>query len=162
MEYDEKAPAATSRRALLAVAGTTGVAVALGGCSTYDFAGGGEPPPPPDPAESGAGDGGGGGGDGGDGGGALAKTDDIPVGGGKIFADEQVVVTQPTEGDIKAFTAVCTHAGCQVASVEGGTINCTCHGSKFNINDGSVVAGPAPRALAAKKVTVDGDDIKLG
>jgi nitrite reductase/ring-hydroxylating ferredoxin subunit len=91
----------------------------------------------------------------------LATTADIPVGGGKIFKDEQVVVTQPKEGEFKAFTSICTHQQCPVANVKGGTINCTCHGSKFNITDGSVANPPATRPLAEKKITVAGNSIRL-
>ncbi|WP_155055517.1 Rieske (2Fe-2S) protein [Streptomyces blattellae] len=91
----------------------------------------------------------------------LAKTTDIPVGGGTIFKDEKVVVTQPKEGDFKAFSNICTHQQCPVASVSGGTINCTCHGSKFSIEDGSVRHPPATKALPAKQITVDGDSIRL-
>lgn len=75
----------------------------------------------------------------------LAKTTDIPVGGGKIFKDEQVVVTQPEKDQFKAFTNICTHQQCPVASVSDGTINCNCHGSKFSIKDGSV-ANPCDAA----------------
>jgi Rieske Fe-S protein len=48
-----------------------------------------------------------------------------------------------------------------VATVENGTINCPCHGSKFSVEDGSVASGPATRPLAAKKIAVDGDQISL-
>src|SRR5689334_9298270 len=91
----------------------------------------------------------------------LAKTTDIPVGGGKIFAEEKVVVTQPTQGDFKAFSAVCTHQGCVVADIKGEDIDCTCHGSKFSIADGSVITGPATKPLEALKVTVKGDQISV-
>ncbi|WP_329215898.1 Rieske (2Fe-2S) protein [Streptomyces sp. NBC_01485] len=91
----------------------------------------------------------------------LAKTTDIPVGGGKIFADEKVVVTQPTKDDFKAFSAICTHMGCTVAKVADGTIDCPCHGSKYHIADGSVAHGPAPKPLPAEQITVAGGVIKL-
>ena len=91
----------------------------------------------------------------------LAKTSDIPVGGGTIFKDEKIVVTQPKEGEFKAFTNICTHQQCPVANVDGGTINCTCHGSKFSITDGSVANPPATQPLAEKKITVQGDSIRL-
>ncbi len=87
-------------------------------------------------------------------GGPLAQTSEIPVGGGKIFADASVVVTQPTAGQFKAFSSICTHQQCPVTSVSGGTINCPCHGSKYSITDGSVKAGPAPKPLPAKTVNV--------
>ncbi|MER6288365.1 Rieske (2Fe-2S) protein [Streptomyces sviceus] len=91
----------------------------------------------------------------------LAKTSEIPVGGGKIFKDENVVVTQPKKGEFKAFSDICTHQGCQVTSVSGGTINCPCHGSKFNITDGSVANPPANRPLPEKQIKVSGDSIEL-
>jgi Rieske Fe-S protein len=91
----------------------------------------------------------------------LAKTTDIPEGGGKIFAEQKVVVTQPTAGTFKAFSAVCTHQGCAVTTVADGTINCPCHGSKFRIADASVAAGPAPRPLPAQPITVKDGEILL-
>jgi Rieske Fe-S protein len=95
-------------------------------------------------------------------GGALGKTSDIPVGGGKIFNSEKVVVTQPKQGEFKCFSAVCTHRGCTVGSVSDGKINCPCHGSAFNVADGSVAKGPAEKPLAAKTVTVKNGELKLG
>jgi nitrite reductase/ring-hydroxylating ferredoxin subunit len=94
-------------------------------------------------------------------GGVLAKTTDIPVGGGKVFKDQKVVVTQPTAGQFKAFSAVCTHQGCTVGTVTNGTINCPCHGSKFKVGDGSVAHGPAQQPLPSQSITVTGTDIKL-
>ncbi|MEZ5191458.1 MAG: Rieske (2Fe-2S) protein [Nocardioides sp.] len=83
------------------------------------------------------------------------------MGGGLIVAAQKVVVTQPTEGEFKAFSAVCTHAGCLVSSVSD-TINCVCHGSAFSIADGSVVSPPATKPLPAAAITVDGVSITLG
>jgi Rieske Fe-S protein len=91
----------------------------------------------------------------------LARTSDIPVGGGRIFKDERVVVTQPTQGEFKAFSSICTHQQCPVANVSDGTIDCRCHGSRFRIADGSVAAPPATRPLPEKEITVDGDSIHL-
>lgn len=99
------------------------------------------------------------GGSGGGEGGPLASTSDVPVDGGTILGDEQVVITQPTEGDFKAFTAICTHQGCVVSSVSDGAINCECHGSQFSVEDGSVLHGPATAPLEAVKITVEGDSI---
>jgi Rieske Fe-S protein len=93
--------------------------------------------------------------------GAIAKTSDIPVGGGKIFNAEKVVVTQPTSGDFKAFSAVCTHQGCVVAEIKGKDIDCNCHGSKFSITDGSVLNGPASQPLEKLTATVKGGEITV-
>ena len=89
----------------------------------------------------------------------LGAASEVPVGGGMIYADQEIVVTQPTEGEFKGFSAVCTHQGCLVSNVKDGTINCTCHGSRFSIEDGSVVGGPAPSALAAVTVADEGGQI---
>ncbi len=100
----------------------------------------------------------------GDGSGAvLAQTSDIPVGGGQIVDGngQKIVVTQPKQGDFKAFTAICTHQGCTVNKIEGGVISCPCHGSRYSAADGSVEAGPAPKPLAGVSITVSGEDIKL-
>jgi Rieske Fe-S protein len=93
--------------------------------------------------------------------GALTGTSDIPVGGGKIFDTQLVVVTQPTAGEFKAFSAVCTHMGCTVNQIANGRIDCPCHGSEYSITDGAVLAGPAPRPLPAKTIKVTGDSIFL-
>ncbi|MFF5965687.1 Rieske (2Fe-2S) protein [Streptomyces collinus] len=91
----------------------------------------------------------------------LANIDEIPVGGGKIFKDEEIVVTQPEQGQFKAFSAICTHQRCTVGSVSDGTINCPCHGSKFQIADGAVAQGPATRPLPAEQIAVEGNAIRL-
>jgi Rieske Fe-S protein len=90
---------------------------------------------------------------------ALAKTADVPVGGGVIVGD--TVVTQPTAGVFKGLSSVCTHAGCNVNKIADGTIDCPCHGSKFNL-DGTVAHGPAAKPLEAKAITVQGDSIVAG
>jgi Rieske Fe-S protein len=91
----------------------------------------------------------------------LTTTSDIEVGGGAIFADQEVVVTQPTKGEFKAFSAVCTHQGCLVASISDGTINCDCHGSRFSIGTGEPESGPATSALGEVTIAVTGDRISL-
>ncbi|MGC9499181.1 Rieske (2Fe-2S) protein [Streptomyces sp. WG7] len=91
----------------------------------------------------------------------LAPTSDIPVGGGKVFADEKIVVTQPTRGEFKAFSAVCTHQNCLVSDVRDGTIDCACHGSGFSVADGAVERGPATRPLPEKRIAVDGNSVRL-
>ena len=92
---------------------------------------------------------------------ALTATGDIPVGSGKIFTSEKVVVTQPNSGDFKAFSAVCTHMGCIVSTISNGTIDCPCHGSQYSISTGSVVGGPAPSPLPTQAIKVTGSNIFL-
>ena len=95
------------------------------------------------------------------GGNELGSTSQIPVGGGKIFGAQQVVITQPAKGQFEAFSAVCTHQGCTVNEVSNGRIICPCHGSMFSIRDGSVVGGPAQRPLPKENLAVKGGEIKL-
>ncbi|MGB0100699.1 MAG: Rieske 2Fe-2S domain-containing protein [Nocardioides sp.] len=89
----------------------------------------------------------------------LGPASEVPVGGGVIYAEQEVVVTQPTEGEFKGFSSICTHQKCPVTEIKDGTINCTCHGSKFSIEDGSVSNGPATSGLPAVQVAVDGDQV---
>ena len=93
--------------------------------------------------------------------GPLTSTADVPLGGGVIFPDQQVVVTQPDEGEFKCFTAVCTHMGCIVSSVQAGGIRCECHGSAFSIEDGSAVNPPATEPLTEVEISVEGDEISI-
>ena len=152
---------ASSRRTVLACAGAACAAV-LAGCSRYNSNNGGVAGSQPQQATSSptAPAGSAGSGSGAEAGpAALASTSDIPVGGGKILTDKKIVITEPQSGTFKAFTAVCTHQGCIVDSVSGGTINCPCHGSKFSIANGSVVNGPAPSPLAPVSIEVQGTSI---
>ena len=146
----------SSRRAMLAGAGAACVA-ALSGCATYNANTGlaGAPPAQSSTTSSGSGNGSGSGSTPG----VLASTSDVPVGGGTILTDKKIVITQPHAGTFDAFTAVCTHEGCIVTTVSGGTINCPCHGSKFSIDNGSVVNGPATRPLAPVSIKVQGTSI---
>ncbi|MFF9768724.1 Rieske (2Fe-2S) protein [Streptomyces sp. NPDC014636] len=141
--------AGPARRTVVAAAGAAGLAAALTACGSGDDS---------DTADPGAGSTG----SAQDGGGAaLARTADIPEGGGKVFKDQGVVVTQPAAGTYKAFSSTCTHRGCTVGSVADGVILCPCHNSQFSAEDGSVKKGPATQPLASAKITVSGDEIKL-
>jgi Rieske Fe-S protein len=148
----------STRRGLLAGAGALGTSALLAACGTgktgTTSGAGTGPEPPAGSAKPGTGDTGGGSNGGGA---ALAATADVPVGGGVI--KDALVITQPKEGEFKAFSNVCTHQQCKVTKIANGTINCPCHGSKFSIEDGSPKSGPAQKPLAETKVKVDGDNI---
>lgn len=91
---------------------------------------------------------------------ALVGVADVPVGGGTILSEQQIVVTQPTAGEFKAFSSICTHERCPVSAVSADKgIECTCHFSYFSAEDGSVLEGPAPSPLPAVAVTVEGDQV---
>jgi Rieske Fe-S protein len=160
-DRDERAmptePGAT-RRAVLLGAGALGAAGVLAACGGDTTTGSGSPtaggPTAGGPSPTG-------GPAGPTGGGGTIKTSAIPVGGGTIFPDQHFVVTQPTRGSFKAFSATCTHMQCTLGSVSGGKIICPCHGSQYNIADGSVAVGPATRGLPAKTITVSGDTLTV-
>ncbi|MEV4940878.1 Rieske (2Fe-2S) protein [Streptomyces zaomyceticus] len=132
-----------ARRTVVAAAGGAGLALALTAC------GGGSDGGADDAAAA-------------EEGGTLARTGDIPVGGGKILADKNMVITQPKAGEFKAFSSKCTHQGCAVSSVKDGVIVCPCHQSHFDISDGSVKSGPATAPLPPEPIQVVGDEISLG
>jgi nitrite reductase/ring-hydroxylating ferredoxin subunit len=91
--------------------------------------------------------------------GPLVATSKVPVNGGVILDTRKIVVTQPTAGTFKAFTAVCTHEACLVGSVKDGVISCPCHGSAYSAADGSVQNGPATRPLKEFAVTVQDGEV---
>ena len=126
-----------TRRIVFQGLGALGTAAALAGCGSDDGSDETETP---------------------DAGSELAAASEVPVGGGLILQEEKIVITQPAEGTFKAFTAVCTHQSCVVSGVTE-TIDCSCHKSKFSIEDGSVQGGPAPSPLEEIKVEVKGDKI---
>ncbi|UYP18082.1 Rieske (2Fe-2S) protein [Rhodococcus sp. Z13] len=88
----------------------------------------------------------------------VAAVTDVPVGGAVLLASERLVLTQPTEGDFRAFTALCTHQGCNITGVEDDRIVCNCHGSRFDL-DGNPVEGPAKRPLKVRSVEARGADL---
>jgi Rieske Fe-S protein len=152
----------STRRIVLLGAGAAGATAVLAACGTSGNTGntnGEDFSDTPAPAGSEGADGGatGGGTGNGSGGAALALVADVPEGGGVIKGD--LVITQPTAGTFKAFSKVCTHAGCDVNKVDAGVIVCPCHNSKFSIDTGEPTGGPANKALAETKVKVDGDNI---
>lgn len=150
---------APGRRTVVAAVGATGLAVALTACGSDN--GSSDPSSSNTQAGANASGGGSSASSGSGGGTALAKTADIPAGGGKIFKDQGVVVTQPTAGTYKAFSSKCTHQGCAVSEISNGVIICPCHKSEFSVTDGSVKKGPATQPLPAEKITVSGDSITL-
>ena len=137
------------RRTVLKGAAATCGAGLLAAC------GGGSTSQPP---AAGGGGGGGGGTPPGGGGGlraSLVQLSEVPVG-GAVSADAPdgttVLVAQPSEGEVVAFSAVCPHEGCTV-SPDDEQFTCPCHGSQFELS-GDVKRGPAQRGLTPFPVRV--------
>ncbi len=94
--------------------------------------------------------------------GTPVKTADVPVGGGVIDASALFVVTQPSAGQFKAFSATCTHQGCAVTKVQNGLIVCPCHNSQFDITSGAPTSGSQAKSpLPGKSATVSGDSVYI-
>jgi nitrite reductase/ring-hydroxylating ferredoxin subunit len=81
--------------------------------------------------------------------GQLVESSKVPVGGGlKVSSSAGVLmIVQPTKGNFAAYSAICTHAGCEVSRATAAAIICTCHDSEFSTADGARIAGPASRPL---------------
>ncbi|MBU2665803.1 Rieske (2Fe-2S) protein [Actinoplanes bogorensis] len=160
-EHGRTGTCSTRRRVLLG-AGAAGATAVLAACGTSSSStntngtGFSDNPGPAGSAAAGNGDSGSGS-NGGSGGATLAAVGDVPEGGGIIQGD--YVITQPTAGTFKAFSKVCTHAGCDVNKIDGGQISCPCHNSKFSIETGEPTSGPANKALPETQVKVDGENI---
>jgi Rieske Fe-S protein len=90
------------------------------------------------------------------------KLSDIPVGGAASanLGSTPIVVAQPSAGQVVAFSAICTHAGCTVAPV-GNEFDCPCHGSRYNGTTGAVIQGPAPSPLTKLSATVSGTTVTV-
>lgn len=173
-------PTVWGRRQMLVGAGAVGVAGVLGACGGGDDSSAlddtavpddpveptqpadstdpVEDEPDDDPADEGDDDGDDQDDDG-DGAEVLVAAAEVPVGAGVVLAAEGVVVTQPSDGEFKAYSSTCTHEGCPVSDVADGLIRCPCHGSRFHIDDGSVANGPAVSPLPEVAIAVDGDRI---
>jgi Rieske Fe-S protein len=124
------------RREVLGAAGAAACGLALAGCGTGDAKA--------QPSLKGK---------------VIAKTADVPVGGGKLLEDLDIVVTQPAQGVYKAFSAACTHKGCTVSTPKDNIIRCACHGSEFAADSGRATKGPATAPLTQFLVKAEGDGI---
>lgn len=124
----------TTRRDALGLVATAGAAVTLSGCGGGDDEGSAGSTGP-----------------------VRVPVADVPEGGGLVR--DHVVVTQPSDGEFKAFDARCPHQGCAVADVTTTAIVCPCHGSEFDPSSGEMTQGPATEGLAEKTATVEDDEI---
>ncbi|KPC78041.1 Rieske (2Fe-2S) protein [Streptomyces sp. NRRL S-4] len=150
MSASQESQAHFGRRSVVAAVGAAGVAAALTACGGTQDTGGSDTVRPAGSGDGATGDGM-----------VLAKTSDIPEGGGMVFADKGVVVTQPTAGTYKAFSSKCTHQGCAVKGIADGVITCPCHNSTFDATTGEATGGPATVPLPEKQIRVANGSIKL-
>ncbi|GGJ54234.1 Rieske (2Fe-2S) protein [Streptomyces brasiliensis] len=73
----------------------------------------------------------------------LGAESEVAKGSAKLYRDHNVVVSRDAQGTLKAYSTVCTHAGCAINKLQGTTLICPCHGSEFDALTGKVVQSPA-------------------
>jgi cytochrome b6-f complex iron-sulfur subunit len=75
------------------------------------------------------------------------------------FGSTAAVLVNTSDGQLRAFSAVCTHLTCTVRyESDTGTLFCPCHNGRYDLA-GNVLSGPPPRPLEAYDVEVAGGDI---
>lgn len=147
-------PSKPTRRTLLGAAGATGLGVALTACSPSSSPDSSEPAsaaPSPDgdgqkvmPSDQLA---------------ELGKAE-VTVRGPASGKDLGVLLYRPDASTVLAYSNICSHQGCAVGTeTPEANFYCACHGSRYNYEDGSVLAGPAPRALTRYAASIKGKDI---
>ncbi len=91
----------------------------------------------------------------------AAKLNELPPNSGKIFkfGNKPGILVRTAAGELKAFSAVCTHLDCIVQyRSETKQIWCACHNGQYNLS-GQNIGGPPPRPLEEFTVNTRGDDI---
>jgi nitrite reductase/ring-hydroxylating ferredoxin subunit len=95
----------------------------------------------------------------------VGRPDEVPEGEIRQFqAGSEDVAVANVEGELHAFSDVCTHRQCSLAEgdLEGTTVTCICHGSQFDVTTGDVLGGPATEPVQTFELTVEGDVLKIG
>lgn len=91
----------------------------------------------------------------------AAKLKEIPPNSGKIFkfGNKPGILVRTAAGELKAFSATCTHLDCIVQyRPDTKQIWCACHNGQYNLS-GQNIGGPPPRPLEEFQVNTRGDDI---
>ncbi|MBA2541130.1 MAG: Rieske (2Fe-2S) protein [Deltaproteobacteria bacterium] len=94
----------------------------------------------------------------------LSENSELQVVGGIMFfagAGQKLLVQRVSETQILTLSAICTHESCTVEFNGATRFTCPCHGSSFDIADGSVLNGPAQRPLDEFPTTIAGDDVTI-
>lgn len=93
----------------------------------------------------------------------VGKLSDIEKDSGTIvrFGNKPVILIRTAAGDLRAFSATCTHLDCTVQyRKDFGTIWCACHNGKYDLN-GRNIAGPPPRPLDELRVVVQAEEVLI-
>ncbi len=91
----------------------------------------------------------------------AGRLSELPPNSGKVFrfGARPAIVVRTASGDVRAFSAVCTHLACTVQYRKDlRSIWCACHNGHYDLN-GVNIAGPPPRPLERYQVATRGDEI---
>jgi Rieske Fe-S protein len=94
----------------------------------------------------------------------IAQTNDVPVGGSKIFQyptdTAPCILVRTGEASYVAYSRICTHNSCPVFyRPDENAFECRCHNGLFSVADGSVLQGPPPRPLPRILLEIRDHDI---
>lgn len=92
----------------------------------------------------------------------LGAADAVPVGGAKLYREQRLLVSCPAEGQYRAFSAQCTHAGCVLDKIVANEGNCPCHGSRFDVTTGKALLGPATVPLPEVQIKAENGNLIAG
>ncbi|MEV0181431.1 Rieske (2Fe-2S) protein [Streptomyces sp. NPDC050625] len=92
----------------------------------------------------------------------LGAESEVAKGSAKLYRDHNVVVSRDGNGTLKAYSTICTHAGCAINKLQGTTLICPCHGSEFDAVTGKVVQAPATVPLSELPVKATNGKIIAG
>jgi 3-phenylpropionate/trans-cinnamate dioxygenase ferredoxin subunit len=96
----------------------------------------------------------------------VGTTDEVAEGEAKAYSvNDQEIAVARVDGGVLAFSDICTHRGCNLASggeIEGTTISCECHGSVFDMASGAVIEGPATEPIATFEAREEGGNLQVG
>jgi len=87
----------------------------------------------------------------------VGKLEEFPAGSAKtvLINEKPVLVIRTTEGEFRAFSALCTHLQCVVGySAERNRIECPCHQGVYSV-EGLNISGPPPRPLEELPVSIN-------
>jgi cytochrome b6-f complex iron-sulfur subunit len=79
------------------------------------------------------------------------------------FGSKPGIVVRTGDGDVRAFSAVCSHLDCTVQfKSDTSQLWCACHNGTYDLG-GNVVSGPPPRGLEKFVVNLrgEGDDAEI-
>lgn len=94
----------------------------------------------------------------------VGKAQDIAAGQMRAFdVAGTTVAVASVDGNLYAFDDTCTHRGCSLAEgeLDGMSVICPCHESRFDVTTGAVIRGPAQTPVRSRLVEVQGEDLAV-